>query len=326
MSDEELSDLIIEIFKGVTVTKCSFGNLYFKHFNNLDSRGIFSNKSNFVKEAVSKGLETESEALERIIKDGFWTDEEEEDLQEKEKFVSRIKDGLKKIKIPSKREEHKKYIKLEEDKVLKKRNERKSLIGLTAEIFAENKINKLFFDSVTFIDEKLTVPALKEIGYDELEKEKEIYIKQQEFFKRFDETNISKAALCPFYSPYLTFAEDPFAIYGKSLIDLTTFQMRLTSYSRTFLNIFKNSQKTIPEYITKDPELLIEFWEAQREGSNKRPSKASEGSGGTTHFGANQQDLQTMAESDEDVVSLSKEIKSKGGKLTMEQMMKLHGV
>ena len=102
--------------------------------------------------------------------------------------------------------------------------------------------------------------------------------------------------------------------------------MRLTSYSRTFLNIFKNSQKTIPEYITKDPELLIQFWEAQREGSNKRPSKASEGSGGTTHFGANQQDLQTMAESDEDVVSLSKEIKSKGGKLTMEQMMKLHGV
>lgn len=326
MSDEELSDLIIEIFKGVTVTKCSFGNLYFKHFNNLDSRGIFSNKSNFVKEAVSKGLETESEALERITKDGFWTDEEEEDLQEKEKFVSRIKDGLLKIKIPSKREEHKKYIKLEEDKVLKKRNERKSLIGLTAEIFAENKINKLFFDSVTFMDEKLTVPALKEIGYDEVEKEREIYIKQQEFFKRFDETNISKAALCPFYSPYLAFAEDPFAIYGKSLIDLTTFQMRLTSYSRTFLNIFKNSQKAIPEYIMKDPELLIEFWEAQREGSNKRPSKASEGSGGTTHFGANQQDLQTMAESDEDVVSLSKEIKSKGGKLTMEQMMKLHGV
>ena len=326
MSDEELSDLIIEIFKGVTVTKCSFGNLYFKHFNNLDSRGIFSNKSNFVKEAVSKGLETESEALERITKEGFWTDEEEKDLQEKEKFVSRIKDGLKKIKIPSKREEHKKYIKLEEDRVLKKRNERKSLIGLTAEIFAENKINKLFFDSVTFIDEKLTVPALKEIGYDEVEKETEIYIKQQEFFKKFDETNISKAALCPFYSPYLAFAEDPFAIYGKSLINLTTFQMRLTSYSRTFLNIFKNSQKTIPEYITKDPELLIEFWEAQREGSNKRPSKASEGSGGTTHFGANQQDLQTMAESDKDIVSLSKEIKSKGGKLTMEQMMKLHGV
>jgi hypothetical protein len=326
MSDDELSDLIIEIFKGVTVTECSFGNLYFKHFDNLNSRDIFSNKPKFIKEAISKGLETESESLKRIIEDCFWTNEEEKDLQEKEKFVSRIKDGLKKIKIPSKREQHKKYIKLEEDKVLKKRNERKSLIGLTAEIFAENKINKLFFDSVTFIDEKLTIPALKEIGYDEIEKEREIYSKQQEFFKKFDDVNISKAALCPFYSPYLAFAEDPFAIYGKSLIDLTTFQMRLTSYSRTFLNIFKNSQKTIPEYVMKDPELLVEFWEAQREGSNKKPSRATEGSGGTTHFGANQQDLQNIAESDEDVVSLSKEIKNKGGKLTMEQMMKLHGV
>ena len=326
MSDEELSDLIIEIFKGVTVINCSFGNLYFKHFTDSSSRNIFSQKSNFIKEAVSKGLETEEEAIERIKKEGFWTDEEEKDLQEKEKFVSRIKDGLTKIKIPSKRDEHKKYIKLEEDKVLKKRNERKSLIGLTAEIFAEQKVNKLFFDSITFLDEDLKIPALRDINYDEPEKEREIYTLQTQFFERYDDKNISKAALCSFYSPYLAFAEDPFAIYGKSLIDLTTYQMRLTSYSRTFLNIFKNSQKTIPEYIMKDPELLVEFWEAQREGSNKRPSKATEGSGGTTHFGANQQDLETMAESDENIVSLSDEIKTKGGKLDMEQMMKLHGL
>jgi len=326
MNNDELCDLIIEIFKGVTIVECSFGNLYFKHFTNLSSRDTFSQKQSLIKEAVSKGLETEKEALKRITEEGFWTEEEEKNLQEKEDFVTRLKDGLTKITIPSKRDEHRKFIKLEEDKVLKKRNERKSLIGLTAEIFADNKMNKLFFDSITFIDKDLTIPALKEIGYDEIEKEKEIYVKQKEFFDKFSEENISKAALCPFYAQYLPFAEDTFAVYGKPLIDLTSYQMRLVSYSRTFLNIFKNSQKKIPEYITKDPELLLEFWEAQREGSNKTPSKAQEGSGGTTHFGANKQDLETMAESDEDVVSLSKEIKSKGGKLTMEQMMKLHGV
>lgn len=326
MNDDELSDLLVDIFQGFTIAECSFGKLYFKHFSYLKSKTIFSQKEVFVKEAISKGLETEEEALKRIIEDDFWSEEEEQELQEKEKFVSRIKDGLFKIKIPSKREEHKKYIKVEEDKVLKKRNERKSLIGLTAESFADKKVNKLFFDSITFLDSDFKTPALGEVSYDEFEKEFEIYKLQQEFFDHFNDTNISKAALCSFYAPYLPFAEDPFTIYGKPLIDLTAFQMKLASYARSFLNIFKNSQKTIPEYIAKDPDLLMEFWEAQREGSNKRPSKASEGIGGTTHFGANQQDLRTMAESDEDVVSLSKEIKNKGGKLTMEQMMKLHGV
>ena len=35
-------------------------------------------------------------------------------------YIARIKDGLSKITIPSKRDEHRKYIKLEEDKVIKK--------------------------------------------------------------------------------------------------------------------------------------------------------------------------------------------------------------
>ena len=171
MNEDELSDLIIDIFRGFTIARCSFGNLYFKHFSSLDSRSIFYKKDEFIKEAIAKGLETEVESLARIKEEDFWTEEEEEDLKEKEKFVSRLKDGLLKIKLPSKRDEHKKFIKLEEDKVLKKRAQRKYLIGLTAEIFAENKINKLFFDSVTFLDEEFKIPALKEIGYDEMEKE-----------------------------------------------------------------------------------------------------------------------------------------------------------
>ena len=326
MNNDDLSDIVVDIFKGFTVQKCSFGNLYFKHFDNLTNRSILSKKDDFIKEAISKGLETEEEAVKRIMNDCFWTKEEEEDLKEKEKFVSKLKDGLLKIKIPSKREEHKKFIKLEEGKIAKKRNERKSLIGLTAEIFAENKINKLFFDSLTFLDKDFKIAALENLNYDEKTIEIEIYEEQKNFFNRFSEENISKASLCPFYAPYLPFAEDVFAVYGKPLINLSSFQLRLVSYSRTFLNIFKNSQKNIPEYIAKDPELLIEFWEAQKEGANKRPSRATEGSGGTTHFGANKNDLQVLAESDETVVSLEKEIKSKGGKLDMEQMMKLHGL
>ena len=109
------------------------------------------------------------------------------------------------------------------------------------------------------------------------------------------------------------------------MIEMTTFQIKLCSYAKSFLNIFKNSTKEIPNYIAKDPDLLIEFYESQKNETNKN-SKARQGDGATTYFGANSRDIGLLAEKDEKTVSLSEEIKKRGGKIGMEEMMKLHGV
>jgi hypothetical protein len=326
MENNDLSEVIGEIFKEKTVVRCGFGNIYFKHFDQLESRSILSKKNIFIEEAVSKGLETEKQSLDRLIKEGFWEEEKENQVKKKLELIERMTEGLTKIQLPSKRDQHKKLIKAEEKSLEKLTVERKKLMGLTAESFAESKVNKTFFDSITFLDEDFKIPAFKNLDYDEREKEIEILKLQSNFFEKFSDENISKSALCPFFSPYLNFCEDVLGLFGKPAKDLTAFQLKLLTYGRTFLNIFKNSQKKIPQYVAKDPELLLEFWESQTNQTQQKRTKASEGDGATTYFGATERDLEEVKQEGEEVISLKDQVKKQGGTLDMEQMMKLHGV
>ena len=114
-------------------------------------------------------------------------------------------------------------------------------------------------------------------------------------------------------------------LFGTPLKNLTAFQLKMLTYARTFLNIFKNSQKEIPESIAKDPELLISHYEAQK--NNAQPKgKGSEGDGGTTYFGANKDDIRQMKAEDEEAIDLSKAVESSGGSMNMQDLMKLHGI
>mgnify|MGYP005994240313 CR=1 FL=1 len=326
MNNDELADIIVEVFDGVTVLDSSFGPIYIKHFHQLDTRKILAKKKVYLFEAKKRGLMTEKEALDSLIADEMWDMDSESKIQEKKKFIENLRASLVKIQLPSQRENHKKLINLEEEKLNSLSFEREKLIGLTAEKYVEKKVNKEFFEALLFADKDCETSALSDVDYNEFDKIKEIANLEGAFFKRMSDANISTAVLSPFFSPYLAYAEDVLGMFGTPLKNLTAFQLKMLTYARSFLNIFKNSQKTIPDYIAKDPELLIEFYEAQKNEGTQRRTKASEGSGGSTYFGANKEDLEAMKKSDETTVSLSDEIKKKGGKLDMKQMMELHGL
>ena len=195
---------------------------------------------------------------------------------------------------------------------------------MTAEKYAEGRINKDFFYSITFLDSEFKHPVMEDLDYQETEKETEIMKIQSDFFKKFSDENLSKAVLSPIYAPYLPFAENVMDIFGKPLKDMTSFQIKVVSFGRSFLNIFKNCSKDIPDEVARDPEKLMEFWEASKNQS-ARKTKASEGDGGTTYFGANKKDIEQLAE-DENAVNMQDEIKKRGGNLNMKQLMEIHGV
>ena len=247
-------------------------------------------------------------------------------IQEKKKFIENLNRSLNSIKIPSQRDAHKKLIKLEERKLIKMSLERESLIGLTAEKYVDKKVNKEFFEELIFMDQDLKVSPFDDFDYSDSPKIREISLLESAFFKRMSDVNISKAVLSPFFSPYIAYAEDVLGMFGKPLKDLTAFQLKALTYARSFLNIFKNSHKEIPEHVAKDPELLMDFYEAQKNQGQQKQTKASDGDGGTTYFGANKQDIEQIKKENEDAVVLGEEIKKKGGSLNMKQMMELHGL
>lgn len=325
MNDETLADIIAEIFDGVTVLNSSFGPIYVRHFGQLELRRTFSQKRKFLKNASSRGLMTEKESLDLLYADEMWSEEAEESIVKKRQFIENLNKGLTRIKIPSKREQHKKMIKKEMEILENLENERAELLGLTAEKYAQKKVNQRFFENLLFEDKGFKKSVFDDLEYSDKDKEYELNQLQEEFFTRMSDDNISRAALSPFFSPYLSYCENVFDMYGKPIKDLSAFELKLLTYARTFLNIFKNATKEIPNHVAKDPELLLDFHESQK-NDRQNSKRGSDGDGGTTYFGANKQDIVQMKAEDEDAVDLSEEMKRRGGSLGMKEFMDIHGV
>lgn len=318
--------LIAEIFNEYSVIQSDIGELYLRHFNQIDATSILIKQEIYAKKAEQDGLPTEENSLKFLIEEGMWDEEKEKEIQKKEDFLNNLKKSTSKISLPSQRENHKSLIKKEQEKLDKLTKERDGLIGLTAEKFAQKKSNRDFFESIVFFDKEFKKPVLENIEYDAKDIEIEITKIQSKFFEKFSEANISKAVLSTAYSLYFPFSDDIQAIFGKPLREMTTFQLKLANYGRTFLNIFKNSDKEIPDNVARDPELLIEFAESLK-NSRKGGTKSTEGDGGSMVFGATDDDVKRIKSEEEDAVTLHEALNKEGKQgLNMQDLMKMHGV
>ena len=323
MDNDDLADIIVEIFDGFSVLDSSLGPIYIKHFHQLDTRKILGKRKLYIAQAEERGLLTENSILKMLFQDGMWDDKSEKEIQEKKKFIENLKNSISKIVLPSKRKEHKKLIDLEISKLNALSLEREKLIGLTAEKYAEKKVNKEFFESLLFLDDAFKTSPFEDLDYQDIETAKELTDLEGKFFNRMNDENISKAVLSPFFSPYMPYSEDVLNMFGEPLKNLTAFQLKMISYARSFLNIFKNSQNEIPDHIAKDPDLLIDFYNSQKTENNAKNKGESDA---TTYFGANRNDIEQLKNDDQEAIILTDEIKKKGGSLNMKDMMDLHGL
>lgn len=323
--DNDLSlEIVSEILQGVTVLSSSFGSLYLKHLSQFDQRELISKSKLFKKEALSKGLSTEKDALQDLIKHEIWSEKNEEKIKNLNSEIENLKKINSQLILPSKKKDMQKQLKDKQNALILINAEKEDLLGLTVEKYSNNKIQKNIVSNMLFYDKQFTKSVFEDLYVDEMSKEIEVYKIQKSFFEKFNDDSISKAALSDNFSVYLPFCEDVLGVFGKPLSQLTTHQLKLISFGRYFLNIFKNSNKEIPENVAKDPELLISFYENQKEGSKRHTSKSDEG--GSTYFGATKEDLKSIKTDDENVVVLSEEIKKQGGSLNMQQMMDLHKI
>ena len=326
MQDDFFIELIADIFNEYSIVENSLGTIYLKHFNQIRTTSNLSRKKIYVEAARKRGLPSEQDALDYLVKEEMWDLEKEQLIQDKTKFLENLKKSTSKILLPSQREKHKELIQFEEKNLRDISLERAELIGLTAEKYAEKKVNRDFFESIAYFDVDFKNPVLHNLEYDNRETERIINEVQDDFFNKFRDANISKAALSNAYSPYLSFSENPYEIYGKPLKDMSSFQLKLSSYGKTFLSIFKNTSKEIPENIAKDPELLIEFAEAQRNDKRTATKKSNENDGGSAIFGASSTDIQAIKTETEDAITLDEALKQSGGSMNMKDLMKMHGV
>lgn len=324
MNNDRDLEIVSEILQGLTVVRGTFGSLYLKHLSQFEQREVLSQSKIFEKEALSKGLPTEEQGLREILDQDMWSLENENLIKTLKGEVDSLKQTSTQTILPSQQKKFLSQAQEKEKELLSLEGEKSQLIGLTSEKYARNKVQKTIVNKILFYDREFKKGVYEDLYLNENMKEVELFKLQRDFFEKFEDRNISKAVLSDYFSMYLPFCEDVMGVFGRPLADLTSYQLKLISFGRYFLNIFKNSQKDIPDNVAKDPELLISFYQNQRNDKSKTRAQSSEG--GSAYFGASKEDLEDIKSNDERAVDLNEEVKKQGGSLNMEQMMKLHGV
>lgn len=315
-----LTDLI-EIIDGFTKFSFRGETLFFRHFD-LKSQSLISNSYEKYKNiATKKGLESEDEIYKRLEQDKIWCQNDELEIETLQKYVENLKKTKEKIFLPSKQKAHQEIIDQELIKLNTLLSRKNELISVTSESYANKMSNEEFIRLLIFKDEQLCQLRFSELEFGELDSSEifEISNSYIEITKKFTEQNIQKIVLQDFFNIYLSYCEDARSFFGKEIVKLSAYQMKLLIYGKIFNNIFQYNDD-IPENLRKDPEAVFSFIDSKKKRSKFEES--TKNADGTILFGATSQDVGILDPTARKV-SLQDELEKNGGSLNMEQMIKL---
>ena len=326
--------LFIDILKGYTEAYYKNNKVYFKHNTSFDSGDIDSKREDFVRKAKKNSLPTEEEKEEYLIIEKLWSKEKNEEIQKIKSYTSNLKTTKSKLFRNEEINLINQQINEQTLKLIELISERRGLLGFTVEDYANKKVNEYYMYNSLFKDKNLNERFFSKDQFDELENKdiSEIIEIYNNVNKDFSEKNLKKIALSsPYLSLYNMCEDSPYYFYGKPVIYLTFYQIEVFSYARYFRNALSEAKHKPADELYEDPEKLIDWLESSKNAeevlnkSGIKDNKKSEGAIGTSIVGAKKEDLAKIG-ADEKGVSLHGEALKKGGTLSMQDLMKLHGI
>jgi len=321
----KLKIIFAEVIKGFSyISVESLGELKVRHLTNLDAAGIDIIRNKYFLKAKRKGLPDLKTRLEELDKEGSWKESDEKSLDEQKSFVSNLYQTKGKLFLERDIQEVQKKIDLAEAKIHRNYLRKSELLGLTCELYADKKISEYYIlYSIRNEDGSLYFDSFESV-------ESEIFYSIQEKYaeetSKFNSKNLRRISVSPFFLNFFSLCDkNPQVFYGKPVVDLTFHQAELVTYAKSFINLVENSKHSAPDYLYEDPDALIEFYEGQN--NSDKVLDSGEGKDGSTIVGASKTDMEKIGISkDENSKDLAKEAADKGGSLSMQDLMKLHGI
>jgi len=332
LDKNKLRLLFIDILKGYSLSYYKSNKLYFKHNTSFDSGEIDHLKQEFIEKAKRNGLPTEDQKEEYLILEGIWSKENNEKIKKLKSDISTLRQTKSKLFKSDDINEFNRQIDQKKLELITLAVERKDLLGFTVEDYANKKINEYYMFNSLFRDKDLKDRYFSEQEFDELENKEisevlEIY---NNINQNFIENNLKKIALSSYYLSLFNLCdENAYNLYGKPIIYLTFYQMEVFGYARYFKNALSEAKHKPSDEYYEDPDKLIEWLESSKNveevlSKNENNQKKTEGAIATSIVGAKKEDLAKIGK-DENGISLHKEAQKKGGTLSMEDLMKMHG-
>ena len=324
-NDEFYISLIGEVFDGYTEAIINKTPIYIKHLNIRDQRYLHSYHEKYKQRAIERGVETTEERTQQILADGMWTDAEDQKIAALEFEIENLKKTVKGVFLPSQQDALKETLRERRKELADLLVKKRGIIGTTADDYALARSNDELLRFLLFKTPDLEENLYSEEEFANLETWEIAQINkiQEEMADRLTETAIQEAVLRPFFSMYLSICENFADFYGKPVIELSVYQLRVALFGKMFFNIFQNTED-IPDNIRDDPEKLMAFAEMKRNKDSHRGGIKDDADVSAV-FGATKEDMQALDLESSANVSLRDEAAKHGGKLDMQQMMRLAG-
>lgn len=318
----ELLSVYADIIKGYSRIEQNL-HAVFKHPGPLEISVLEEERISFQESAKNQGLPTEKEQLEHLEKESLWTKKDEEEIRDLQMMLRGLRDSKEKLALKSQVAIIKDQIAENEKKLQELDNKKRELLGLTIESITNKQANEFFiwytlFKDATYNEHFLTRYEFNCLSNQELA---EIIIAQSKSVGKFTTQNLKKISLSGYFTNAFYLAEDnPFTFYGKPLIHLSNYQIELFGLGRYYKSLVTQHEGKIPDELYEDPDAFVE-WVTTAKNAKKLLDKAGDNEA-VGIVGATKDDLKHI---NAPVLDLAKEAQKRGGRLTMKDMLELHG-
>ena len=234
----------VDVCRGYSVGTYQDKALYVRHLGHVDHLDFDDIQLGFHKEALSKGGMSEADRLASLMSKGAWSQEKEDQIAQQKDIIIRFEEGKKHILLPSILRAQEASIIAEKEKLTKMLIERGNKLGMTAEIYATQRLNDYYIIHNLFKDKGLKEPFFTESSFEDFnDSEVENIMKSyEEATVACGDSNLRRLSVADHFMSYYAACNDNLSIFfGRPVIEMTYHQIRLGSYARYFKSLMENS-------------------------------------------------------------------------------------
>jgi hypothetical protein len=324
------SEILNDIINGYSKYLIDSENIvYFQHLN-LSSYHRFSQCYADILKGVEKfGVASEQEQIENACKNGWWSNQKENEIQSIKKFLERL--FKTRAKLVYKKDKDRIDEQLNEQQAIleKLQKEKDSYISITSEGFALRKTSDFYIKNFIYKDENLKIKFFEtnnDFEYAEDEIIDTLNLIYYNYLDKLSTKNIRKLALSHEFQNLLFIADTSNDLFGQCIVNLTKNQIDLMIWGKYFKNIIQNTTKDIPEGLMDDPDKFIEWVENIKSQNNKPQNskktnkKSKKDTSSSSFLFGSSDEIKSMTGEEISGNRIIKESSEKGG-LNMQDLM-----
>lgn len=276
----------VDICRGYSQTVYNGAPLYIRHLSHSDHIEYDLKQSEYEERARAQGAKTEEERLAELRAMGKWTEAKEVEIARQRDTIVRFEDTIRNTPQPSIAQSLGEQLTGERKKLADMLTEKASLIGMTAEVYAQRMINDYYIVTNLFSDMAMQKPLFAAESFDSLPDSSvdQLLTIYHKAIEPCDDTHMRQLSVQEFFTSYWTLSNDNASVfYGRPVCALTYYQIRLGNIARYFKSILEGVDlNKVPPATRGDPDAIERLYlahqkakEMEREGKlpgNMSPS------------------------------------------------------